>query len=84
MSSELYQNIQTFYDQSSALWESTWGEHMHHGYYGPTGNHRKHDRYQAQIDLIDQLLRWAQIEQATAILDAGCGIGGSALYLCDR
>ncbi|MEM9819364.1 MAG: methyltransferase domain-containing protein [Cyanobacteria bacterium P01_D01_bin.6] len=84
MSSELYQNIQTFYDQSSALWESTWGEHMHHGYYGPTGNHRKHDRYQAQIDLIDQLLRWAEIEQATAILDAGCGIGGSALYLCDR
>ena len=84
MSSELYQNIQTFYDQSSALWESTWGEHMHHGYYGPAGTHRKQDRYQAQIDLIDQLLRWAQIDQATAILDAGCGIGGSALYLCDR
>ncbi|NEQ42564.1 MAG: methyltransferase domain-containing protein [Leptolyngbya sp. SIOISBB] len=84
MSSELYQNIQTFYDQSSALWESTWGEHMHHGYYGPAGTHRKHDRYQAQIDLIDQLLHWAQIDQATAILDAGCGIGGSALYLCDR
>ncbi|RZM79500.1 methyltransferase domain-containing protein [Leptolyngbya iicbica] len=84
MSSELYQNIQAFYDQSSALWESTWGEHMHHGYYGPTGTHRKQDRYQAQIDLIDQLLRWAQIDQATAILDAGCGIGGSALYLGDR
>lgn len=84
MSSELYQNIQTFYDQSSALWESTWGEHMHHGYYGPAGTHRKQDRYQAQIDLIDQLLHWAQIDQATAILDAGCGIGGSALYLCDR
>ncbi|WP_204137517.1 methyltransferase domain-containing protein [Halomicronema sp. CCY15110] len=84
MSSELYQNIQTFYDQSSALWERTWGEHMHHGYYGPTGTHRKQDRYQAQIDLIDQLLRWARIDQATAILDAGCGIGGSALYLGDR
>jgi len=84
MSSELYQNIQTFYDQSSALWERTWGEHMHHGYYGPTGTHRKQDRYQAQIDLIDQLLRWAQIDQATAIVDAGCGIGGSSLYLGDR
>jgi tocopherol O-methyltransferase len=42
------------------------------------------NRYQAQIDLIDELLAWAHIDQASAILDAGCGIGGSALYLCDR
>ena len=84
MSSDLYQNIQTFYDQSSALWERTWGEHMHHGYYGPNGTHHKQDRCQAQIDLMDQLLRWAAVEQATTILDAGCGIGGSSLYLSDR
>lgn len=84
MSSELYQNIQTFYDQSSALWENLWGEHMHHGYYGPAGTYKKQDRSQAQPELIDQLLRWAQIERATEILDAGCGIGGSALYLSDR
>jgi len=84
MSSDLYQNIQTFYDQSSALWENTWGEHMHHGYYGPNGTYRKQDRYQAQIELMAQLLHWAEISQATAILDAGCGIGGSSLYLCDR
>ncbi|MGF1459317.1 MAG: methyltransferase domain-containing protein [Leptolyngbyaceae cyanobacterium] len=84
MSSDLYQNIQTFYDSSSALWENTWGEHMHHGYYGPTGNQQKGDRSQAQVDLIDQLLNWAQIEPPKNILDAGCGIGGSALYLCHR
>lgn len=83
MSSELYQNIQGFYDQSSSLWEATWGEHMHHGFYGPTGNHRK-DRYQAQVDLIASLLDWAHIREAKKILDAGCGIGGSALYLSDR
>jgi tocopherol O-methyltransferase len=83
MSSDLYQNIQTFYDQSSELWEAIWGEHMHHGFYGLAGTQRK-DPYQAQIDLIDELLAWAAIDQASAILDAGCGIGGSALYLCDR
>lgn len=83
MSSELHQKIQTFYDTSSGLWENLWGEHMHHGFYGPTGTHRK-DSYQAQVDLIDTLLQWGGVQQAQAILDAGCGIGGSALYLCDR
>ena len=28
---DLRQGIATFYDESSMLWESMWGEHMHHG-----------------------------------------------------
>lgn len=28
---ELNQGIATFYNESSTLWESVWGEHMHHG-----------------------------------------------------
>ncbi len=83
MTSDLYQNIQTFYDASSSLWENLWGEHMHHGFYGLTGTHQK-DRQQAQVDLIDRLLDWAKIREAQQILDAGCGIGGSSLYLSDR
>lgn len=83
MSSELYQQIQGFYDQSSQLWERVWGEHMHHGFYGLAGTHQK-DPYQAQVDLIEALLAWGGVHQASQILDAGCGIGGSALYLCDR
>ncbi len=83
MNSELYQNIQTFYDQSSNLWETVWGEHMHHGFYGMEGTHRKNPQ-QAQVDLIDRLLTWGEVAQAQAILDAGCGIGGSSLYLGDR
>lgn len=83
MTASLQHRIQQFYDDSSALWERTWGEHMHHGYYGPSGTHRK-ERRQAQIDLIEVLLRWGQVTTATAILDAGCGIGGSALYLAER
>jgi len=79
----LYQKIQRFYDASSGLWEQIWGEHMHHGYYGPSGQERK-DRRQAQIDLIDALLDWAQIRFAEQILDVGCGIGGSSLYLAQK
>jgi tocopherol O-methyltransferase len=83
MPTPLEQKIQSFYDASSALWERTWGEHMHHGYYGPQGNLPK-QRQQAQIDLIDECLRWANITTAANILDCGCGIGGSALVLAER
>ncbi|MBD2628773.1 methyltransferase domain-containing protein [Trichormus variabilis] len=83
MSSTLYQQIQQFYDASSGLWEQIWGEHMHHGYYGPTGNQRK-DRRLAQIDLIEELLKWSEVKGAEDILDVGCGIGGSSLYLAEK
>ncbi|MGB3616396.1 MAG: methyltransferase domain-containing protein [Elainellaceae cyanobacterium] len=79
----LQEQIQTFYDSSSALWERIWGEHMHHGYYGLDGQQKKH-RYQAQIDLIEALLDWGTVAQAQQILDVGCGIGGSALYLAQK
>ncbi|UKO95996.1 methyltransferase domain-containing protein [Nostoc sp. UHCC 0870] len=83
MSATLYQRIQEFYDASSGLWEQIWGEHMHHGYYGVNGTEKK-DRRQAQIDLIEELLSWAGVETAENILDVGCGIGGSSLYLAEK
>ncbi|MGB6297556.1 MAG: methyltransferase domain-containing protein [Rivularia sp. (in: cyanobacteria)] len=83
MSATLSQQIQEFYDASSSLWEDIWGEHMHHGYYGADGREEK-NRRQAQIDLIEELLQWAQVQQAENILDVGCGIGGSSLYLAQK
>lgn len=86
MSNNLYQDIREFYDASSGLWESIWGEHMHHGYYGRNGNYRL-DRRQAQIDLIEELLLWAGYDENNLpqnIIDVGCGIGGSTLYLAEK
>lgn len=83
MPDHLYHNIRQFYDASSALWEDIWGEHMHHGYYGPDGT-EKRDHRQAQIDLIEELLRWGGVKGAENILDLGCGIGGSSLYLAQK
>ena len=87
----LQQQIQQFYDASSGLWEQIWGEHMHHGYYGVAGDQPK-ERRQAQIDLIEELLSWADAQLGAArpdrkidrILDVGCGIGGSSLYLAEK
>ncbi|MFM2061928.1 MAG: hypothetical protein RLZZ507_1598 [Cyanobacteriota bacterium] len=83
MSTTLYQQIQEFYDASSGLWEQIWGEHMHHGYYGADGKQQK-ERRQAQIDLIEEVLKWSGVKDAENILDVGCGIGGSSLYLAQK
>lgn len=86
MSNNLERDIREFYDASSGLWESIWGEHMHHGYYGRNGNY-KLERRQAQIELIEELLIWADCTQDNPpqnIVDVGCGIGGSTLHLAQK
>lgn len=82
----LNDRIRAFYDRSSALWESVWGEHMHHGYYpsGPGRSNGHHDPRAAQAQLIDELLRFGRVEKASQILDLGCGVGGSALVLARK
>ncbi|MGK7945969.1 MAG: methyltransferase domain-containing protein [Microcystaceae cyanobacterium] len=83
MTHPIYQQIQEFYDASSQLWESAWGEHMHHGYYGRRGTY-KLNRREAQIDLIEELLMWSGIKTCHNFVDIGCGIGGSTLYLANK
>jgi tocopherol O-methyltransferase len=56
---------------------------MHHGHYGPDGRQKK-DHRQAQVDLIETLLRWAGVAAPARVLDLGCGIGGSALYFAEK
>jgi len=82
--SNLNTRIKDFYDASTPLWLNTWGEQMHHGYYGPDGK-RDVDHQQAQLDMIDSLLEWGQAPVIfDRFLDAGCGVGGSSRYLALR
>lgn len=81
--SSLNDRIRYFYDSSTPIWLDTWGEHMHHGHYGNAGAAPK-DHRQAQLDLIEELLHWGQIEKAGIIFDAGCGVGGSARILAKK
>jgi len=82
--------IAGFYDRSSQLWEEVWGEHMHHGYYVPAD---RTDHVQAQIDLIDEVLKWAGVPEPTGenaadlpkkCVDVGCGIGGSSRHIAKK
>ncbi len=78
------ERIQTFYDESSYLWEQVWGEHMHHGYYGEDGQTQVSKPQEAQRILIERILQWSAVESPKDILDVGCGIGGSTLYLSNK
>jgi len=80
---ELKLGIAAFYDKSSELWEDVWGEHLHHGYYDPPD---RTDHVQAQVDMVDKLLDFADINSADVInaIDVGCGLGGSTRHIANR
>lgn len=59
-------------------------EHMHHGYYVPED---RTDHVQAQIDLIDEVLKWAGVDDGKPpqkVVDVGCGIGGSSRHIVNK
>jgi len=81
---DLKDGIAFFYDRSSKLWEDVWGEHMHHGYYVPED---RTDHVQAQIDLIDEVLKWGGVNDGKLpkkVVDVGCGIGGSSRHIVNK
>ncbi|GAB5032965.1 gamma-tocopherol methyltransferase [Nannochloropsis oceanica] len=83
---ELKDGIATFYDESTAIWEEVWGEHLHHGYYY-TGKEKNHQK--AQVDMIEESLKFAGVGDVTTsgvkrAVDVGCGIGGSSRFLATK
>ena len=78
--------IRRLYDDTTSGWVDVWGEHLHHGDYGPDG-HALKDPVQAQIDMVEALLEWGGLPGArppARVLDAGCGVGGSARHLARK
>jgi cyclopropane fatty-acyl-phospholipid synthase-like methyltransferase len=74
------QKVIEHYDIVSPYYRSLWGEHLHHGYW-IRGDESKE---QAQVQLIEHLSQLARVEQNSAILDIGCGMGASSIYLAKR
>ncbi|KAM0935309.1 putative tocopherol C-methyltransferase [Dioscorea sansibarensis] len=85
----LKKGIAEFYNESSGLWESIWGEHMHHGFYDATTPASLSDHRSAQIRMVDEALRFAGVPENSSkwpkrVVDVGCGIGGSSRYLAKK
>jgi tocopherol O-methyltransferase len=74
--------VRKHYDRLSFLYRMFWGEHLHHGYWN--GGLTDDTPERAQIQLMEQLAQRAAIPRGANVLDIGCGVGGSALWLADR
>jgi tocopherol O-methyltransferase len=68
------------YDFVSPYYQSLWGDHIHHGYW-IRGDESKE---LAQLQLMEHVAELAKVEFGSAILDIGCGFGGSSLYLAKK
>jgi tocopherol O-methyltransferase len=71
------EKVKRFYDIGSPYYLKVFGKHIHDGYY-ITG---KESRDEAQENLIKLLVDKAKIQAGSKILDVGCGIGGSSIWL---
>src|SRR5277367_3292792 len=74
------QKIVAHYDVLSPHYRSLWGEHIHHGYW-IRGDESKEV---AQLQLTEHLATLADVGQGSSVLDIGCGMGASSLYLARK
>jgi tocopherol O-methyltransferase len=72
-------HIRKHYDRLSILYRMFWGEHIHHGYWEDGES-----IVRAQTQLMERLAERAAIPRGAAVLDIGCGLGGSAFWLAEQ
>jgi tocopherol O-methyltransferase len=71
------EKVREFYDFVSPFFHALWGEHLHHGYWIRGDETREI----AQAQLVEHLATIANIGPGLEILDIGCGMGASSIYL---
>ena len=69
-------SIRFHYDLTTLFYRLLWGEHIHHGLW-----QKDESPKDAQVRLTREVARLAGIEAGESVLDVGCGMGGSSLYL---
>lgn len=72
--------IANFWDSTSLVWKEIWGPHIHHGYYSSVENNSAIP----QEILLEKLIARLNIVPQQKLLDVGCGMGETAIYLSKR
>lgn len=75
-------DIRFHYDLTTLFYRLLWGQHIHHGLWDAgQGLVTEESPLAAQIHLINTLATKASISAGQRVLDVGCGMGGSSIYL---
>jgi tocopherol O-methyltransferase len=77
---DIKQKVSKFYDVGSPLYLEVYGRHIHDGYY-VTG---KETKQEAQENLTKLLVEKARIGKKSKVLDVGCGVGGSSMWMAEN
>lgn len=77
---QILKKVGRFYDLGSPYYLKVWGEHIHDGYY-TTG---KESKREAQVKLVKLLAKQAGVARGDHVLDVGCGLGGSSIWLAEN
>jgi tocopherol O-methyltransferase len=72
-------DIRLHYDWSTAFYRLLWGPHIHHGLWDADESPAE-----AQIKLIEAAAARAQVQRGNEVVDIGCGMGGSSVYLANH
>lgn len=68
--------IRAHYDLTTPFYRIFWGSHIHHGLWEADESPKT-----AQAQLIERLATLAHVGRDQKLLDIGCGMGGSSIYL---
>jgi tocopherol O-methyltransferase len=71
--------IRNHYELATLFYRLLWGVHIHHGLWNGDESSR-----QAQRQLIEHLLDESGIPRGASVVDVGCGMGGSSIYLAQH
>ena len=77
---DITREIASFWNKTSEAFKMVWGPHIHHGYFEGIGE----SPLLAQERLIEKLVELLEISPKDKILDVGCGMGGSSLFLAKK
>ena len=80
MSYNAVDKIREHYDVASPYYTKLWGRHLHHGYYETN----RESKEEAAENLIKLLVNRSGMARGARVLDVGCGVGGSSVWLTEN